>query len=721
MLHQSQKLHLTFKKKSNQMEAKKKKFEKELKSKIQQKLKGKETEESFLTKAFKFMDITGSGKVNFDQFSGAIGRMGFALEKPVPQFHAYSYQDLQSLFVLYDSNNDGFIDYREFCGELFGTPESRPATAPTQKDIRADKLVDMFRKKVNERGAKGIMGLIKCFKDVDKDKSGTLSQDEFKMAMKEYKLGIDDGDLEVIFKEFDKDRDSLISQEEFLRTIRGEMNEYRKRIVNAVFDVLDTNKTGIINIGETKKKYSGAKHPAVLAGRKTDSQVVDDLATALDLYQNCYELKDGTMTREEFIEFYNNVSASIDSDTYFEEMMKNCWGLKPEQLKATAEPLTEEIKEKEAVPVVEQKEQPSPMAVPPSTVPIAPAVVEEEKYIPPPDTPARRFRDSVVSRGVRGILGLERQFKVYTKAGLLELNDLKKAVEDFRLHVDVEDLEVLFKELDKSGEGKVEYEDIIRTILGTMSENRQRYVEAAFDIIDKDKDGIVDSEDISRVFEGWKHPEVKSGKHRAEDILHDVLEVLDNCTALHRGSRTDGRYTKEEFFKYFEYISACTPLDSDFENMFCTVWKVDKNALPPIVPKAAPVQEIAEPVKEPPKVVEEEKVVKPAAPIPPVEEAASEQDEYYFLYKSIQLDQYGNSRLHQVNHHKRWSKHYLYLPPQPHTIGQDRKHLQRRPYGRAKENGSFSYTEELRKVVQAFRYRARRDHFNQRVLSNRCR
>jgi len=65
------------------MEAKRKKFEKELKSKIQQKLKGKETEEVFLTKAFKFMDISGSGKVNFDQFSGAIGRMGFALEKPV--------------------------------------------------------------------------------------------------------------------------------------------------------------------------------------------------------------------------------------------------------------------------------------------------------------------------------------------------------------------------------------------------------------------------------------------------------------------------------------------------------------------------------------------------------------------------------------------------------------------------------------------------------------
>ena len=65
------------------MESKRKAFEKDLKAKIQQKLKGRETEESFLAKSFKFMDIAGCGKVNFDKFSGAIARMGFALDKPV--------------------------------------------------------------------------------------------------------------------------------------------------------------------------------------------------------------------------------------------------------------------------------------------------------------------------------------------------------------------------------------------------------------------------------------------------------------------------------------------------------------------------------------------------------------------------------------------------------------------------------------------------------------
>jgi hypothetical protein len=65
------------------MEGKIKKFEKDLRERIRQKLKGKETEDAFLLKAFKFLDIAGCGKVNFQQFSGALARMGFVMEKPV--------------------------------------------------------------------------------------------------------------------------------------------------------------------------------------------------------------------------------------------------------------------------------------------------------------------------------------------------------------------------------------------------------------------------------------------------------------------------------------------------------------------------------------------------------------------------------------------------------------------------------------------------------------
>jgi len=39
------------------------------------------------------------------------------------------------------------------------------------------------------------------------------------------------------------------------------------------------------------------------------------------------------VTKEEFEEYYNNISASIDDDTYFELMMNNAWKLTEESRK----------------------------------------------------------------------------------------------------------------------------------------------------------------------------------------------------------------------------------------------------------------------------------------------------------------------------------------------------------------------------------------------------
>lgn len=36
---------------------------------------------------------------------------------------------------------------------------------------------------------------------------------------------------------------------------------------------------------------------------------------------------DGTVTLDEFIEYYTNISANIDNDAYFDLMMTNAWNI----------------------------------------------------------------------------------------------------------------------------------------------------------------------------------------------------------------------------------------------------------------------------------------------------------------------------------------------------------------------------------------------------------
>lgn len=38
-------------------------------------------------------------------------------------------------------------------------------------------------------------------------------------------------------------------------------------------------------------------------------------------------MRDKKVTWDEFLEYYNNISSSIDNDTYFELMMTNAWNL----------------------------------------------------------------------------------------------------------------------------------------------------------------------------------------------------------------------------------------------------------------------------------------------------------------------------------------------------------------------------------------------------------
>jgi len=540
---------------------------------------------------------------------------------------------LEAVFDLYDTDKDGLVDYKELTKEILGAHEQK---METQKDSRAEDLVERFKRKLIERGPRGIMNLRRVFNSMDQEKSGKLTKDDFKTAIKELKLTIDSGDLEVIFKHFDEDRDSLISKQDMLNAIRDNMNEARTKLTNLVFNALDTNKKGSIEIAEIKKKFSSNKHPVVLSGRKTEDQVVNELTTSLDLYKECYKLEGNVLNRKEFLEYYQNVSNCIDDDKYFEEMMVNCWGIDPGSepevpIEETKEETKEEIidEAKEEVPSLEEevkvKEEAPEVATPSHSEVQSVTEVARE-----PSPAAQRFRNSIISRGPRSILGLERQFKVYTKNETLEIDEFKKAVENFRLKVSQEDLEEVFKELDKAGEGKVLFDDVMRVILDKMSTKRRQCVEAAFNNIDKDRDGVINKEDIARIFEGWKHEDAKSRKVRADDMLNDVLETLNNSTSLHRGVKCDGRYLREEFVNYFEYISACTPNDSDFEHLFTTLWRVNINNLPPITTQEPPVEiaekEVKDEVKEEVLVAKQEKTSAKSSPTKEQSEVDTEEE-----------------------------------------------------------------------------------------------
>ena len=158
-----------------------------------------------------------------------------------------------------------------------------------QKDMSySDKqLLEVFAEKLASRGARGIIGLQRQFKIFDDDGSHDLDESEFKKAIRDFRIPIQEKDINRLFNVFDRDRSGRINYDEFLRGIRGEMNTFRRSLAEKAFRLIDKDKSGVLNIDDIKDIYNAKKHPDVIKGKKTEAQVLGEF---LDTFEAHYAL-----------------------------------------------------------------------------------------------------------------------------------------------------------------------------------------------------------------------------------------------------------------------------------------------------------------------------------------------------------------------------------------------------------------------------------------------
>jgi len=138
-------------------------------------------------------------------------------------------------------------------------------------------------------------------------------------------------EIEAIFARFDPDQNGEIIYDEFLREIMGPMNQRRETLARRAFKVIDLDKSGVLDLNDIRGRYNAKKHPDVMSGKQTEEDVLYEF---LDTFEAAYSIRHGdsksrdrSVTIDEWIEYYNNISGSIDNDDYFELMMTNTWNL----------------------------------------------------------------------------------------------------------------------------------------------------------------------------------------------------------------------------------------------------------------------------------------------------------------------------------------------------------------------------------------------------------
>lgn len=213
-----------------------------------------------------------------------------------------------------------------------GASRAEPDVPPM--NMTEAQLMERFREKLAKRGNRGIMGLGRSFKIADDDRSGNLGMEEFQKAIHDFRVGFNPSQSQKLFAVFDRDGSGTIDYDEFLRGVRGAMNDFRKGLAMKAYKIMDKDGSGVIEIDDIRQRYNAKMHPDVKAGKKTEDEILYEFIDTFEQHhsENKDDTRDGRVTQGEWIEYYNNVSMSVDRDDYFELMMNQTWNLKGDRV-----------------------------------------------------------------------------------------------------------------------------------------------------------------------------------------------------------------------------------------------------------------------------------------------------------------------------------------------------------------------------------------------------
>ena len=582
---------------------KKKNFEKELKNKLELKSNGYTSDETVLLKAFKYFDLDNTGKCSENEFLKAIMKIGIT---------GFNEKDLSELFKIYDKDNSGYLDYKEFVGILYSNNSimnERRGNKDENSNIKNNNnvnnynyennnneiiqnekedlnegeiILEKIRKKLSARGVRGITSIAKNFRLIDEDNSQTIDYNEFKKASKDFRFDLTENEIQIAFSLFDKNKNGVIDYDEFIRIIRGEMNENRKKIVEEIFNKLDINHLNAIEKEELISKFNAKNHPDVLNGKKTEDEI---LLEFIETFENTYNYlcgteNDGKVTLEEFMEYYENVSLSIDNDDYFEMLINNTWGFNNENNYVNNNNkgwsnkndnndnnLQSNYKRRfgdnnkrnnNNINTINEKN-----------------FVQNEFY-PNENNILDIFRNEIRKKGAKGIIDLAKQFKLFdeNKNKTLDYKQFSKAIKDLKIDFNENEIQELFSIFDINNSNTIDYEEFLRQLRGEMNEKRKEIVLKAFDKLDLDKSGKIELNEIKSLYNVKNHKDVLSGKKTEEDLYNEFIETFEMHHNLKKGFK-EKRVSKEEFLEYYNNISMSIDDDDLFINLISNAWKLN--------------------------------------------------------------------------------------------------------------------------------------------------
>ncbi|CAE7908635.1 CAPS, partial [Symbiodinium sp. KB8] len=216
-------------------------------------------------------------------------------------------------------------------GPVFQPQESR-TQSPQRRRVTFDSGLQALLDRVKASVAPGnasLKGLARRFKHLDSDKSHDMDFTEFKSAFEELGLRLHDSELHQLWRHADGNDSGRLNFEEFLALFRPKLSARRRSAIRTLFAYLDMNHDGVLQVDDLKLRCDpnamaeGERHAR---GARIPSDKV-----LMGFLENFRRLVGGGVSGEvryaDFERYYEGLSVGIDSDEYFEELLRRAWDL----------------------------------------------------------------------------------------------------------------------------------------------------------------------------------------------------------------------------------------------------------------------------------------------------------------------------------------------------------------------------------------------------------
>ena len=523
-----------------------------------------------------------------------------------------TYDEFVNFFEIISSNYASDSDFENFIKNNFNPnfdensskekekkEENEINKEETKKEITVLESIDKLRNEIIKQGSKGIMNLLKNFRNVDLAGSNGVDLDEFISVVQniqkesENKNIISLDEIKNIFKMYDIEEKGIMEYRKFLNDLLKlkSMSESRKNHLKNIFDHLDFERKQALDINELISIYKKSES-------KEEENIIPDLLETFVIFHNIIRgTRNPLVSLEDFIEYFNYINILIPetkNDQLFIDFTSDKWRLYD---KSFDERKNLVINRTGGLGLGKQKNREAMNKLTGSNK--APFGTDKEKInynlneeeatvkynVNKIEDLVGHLRYILFQRGPRGLMALKRTFMLLDENSDKKISfaEFEKMFKRYRFNLSEIEVNNLFNHFDKDKSGFIDYSEFLNGITGELNEFRKNILKQVFDKLDKNETGFITVKILRDSYDPKGHPLVRQGKRSEDEILGEFIDILEYHFNLLNEKNEENLDINEikidfdEFCEFYKTISVSVEEDKYFEIMVLSEWDIKKD------------------------------------------------------------------------------------------------------------------------------------------------